>query len=62
MTVKLKTFFSYSRVRKKTKVEKAIYLANTIDRKTDPLRHLYILQKTKFNEEEQRSNSLGFLQ
>ncbi|MGR5096831.1 hypothetical protein [Vibrio mediterranei] len=42
MTVKLKKLFSYKHVRKKTKVDKAINLANTISRNCDPLRHLYL--------------------
>lgn len=47
MPVKLKKFFSYKHVRKKTKVERAICLANTIDRQTDPLRHLYLTPTPK---------------
>ncbi len=54
MTVKLKKFRSNKHLRKKTKVDRAINLAGTISRKTDPLRHLYVKHSPQEQSENQR--------
>ncbi len=42
----LKKFRSYKHLRKRSKVEKALHMANTIQKQTDPLRHLYHLNSS----------------
>lgn len=39
ITMKLKIFYSYKKARKNNKVDRAIKLAESIPRNTDPLRH-----------------------
>ncbi|KFA94966.1 MULTISPECIES: hypothetical protein [Vibrio] len=54
MAGKLKLNVSYKHVRKKTKVERAINLANTIPRSADPLRHLFIYHSPEQDNDDDR--------